>query len=242
MPKLIENFPHMIIFINDRPIRITNQRKKDQLSHLEDFDVIIDARLNPVKIKEFKGHTCLLNLTLDHMSKIIEDLHKKNETEFHSLYIIVDNKKAFKQKIISLYTLVEAAGGLVQNSEGDFLWIYRLGKWDLPKGKLEKNESFKFAAVREVEEECNVKADLNAKLCTTYHTYTHKNQRVLKRTKWYLMQTDQKGKLVAQVEENIEKVEWLTQTQMSKKAIMDTYSSIRYVIQRFSMLQIPSKL
>jgi hypothetical protein len=56
------------------------------------------------------------------------------------------------------------------------------------------------------------------------------------------MQTDQKGKLVAQVEENIEKVEWLTQTQMSKKAIMDTYSSIRYVIQRFSMLQIPSKL
>ena len=242
MPKLIENFPYMIIFINDRPIRITNQRKKDQLSHLEDFDVIIDARLNPVKIKEFKGHTCLLNLTLDHMSKIIEELHKKNETDFHSLYIIVDNKKAFKQKIISLYTLVEAAGGLVQNSEGDFLWIYRLGKWDLPKGKLEKNESFKFAAVREVEEECNVKADLNAKLCTTYHTYTHKNQRVLKRTKWYLMQTDQKGKLVAQVEENIEKVEWLTQTQMSKKAIMDTYSSIRYVIQRFSMLQIPSKL
>jgi len=232
----------MIIFINDRPIRITNQRKKDQLSHLEDFDVIIDARLNPVKIKEFKGHTCLLNLTLDHMSKIIEELHKKNETDFHSLYIIVDNKKAFKQKIISLYTLVEAAGGLVQNSEGDFLWIYRLGKWDLPKGKLEKNESFKFAAVREVEEECNVKADLNAKLCTTYHTYTHKNQRVLKRTKWYLMQTHQKGKLVAQVEENIEKVEWLTQTQMSKKAIMDTYSSIRYVIQRFSMLQIPSKL
>ena len=134
----------MIIFINDRPIRITNQKKKDQLSHLEDFDVIIDARLKPVKTKEFKGHTCLLNLTLDHMAKIIEELHKKNETDFHSLYIIVDNKKAFKQKIISLYSLVEAAGGLVQNSEGQFLWIYRLGKWDLPKGKLEKNESFKF--------------------------------------------------------------------------------------------------
>ena len=94
----------MIIFINDRPIRITNQKKKDQLSHLEDFDVIIDARLNPVKTKEFKGHTCLINLTLDHMEKIIEDLHKKNATDFHSLYIIVDNKKAFKQKIISLYS------------------------------------------------------------------------------------------------------------------------------------------
>jgi len=242
LPKLIENFSRMIIFINDRPIRITNQKKKDQLSHLEDFDVIIDARLKPVKTKEFKGHTCLLNLTLDHMAKIIEELHKKNETDFHSLYIIVDNKKAFKQKIISLYSLVEAAGGLVQNSEGQFLWIYRLGKWDLPKGKLEKNESFKFAAVREVEEECNVKAELQAKLCTTYHTYTHKNQRVLKRTKWYMMHTSQKGKLIPQAEENIEKVEWLTKTQMSKNAITDTYSSIRYVIQRFSMLQIPSKV
>ena len=176
------------------------------------------------------------------MAKIIEELHKKNETDFHSLYIIVDNKKAFKQKIISLYPLVEAAGGLVQNSEGQFLWIYRLGKWDLPKGKLEKNESFKFAAVREVEEECNVKAELQSKLCTTYHTYTHKNQRVLKRTKWYMMHTSQKGKLIAQTEENIEKVEWLTKTQMSKNAITDTYSSIRYVIQRFSMLQIPTKV
>jgi hypothetical protein len=56
-----------------------------------------------------------------------------------------------------------------------------------------------------------------------------------------MMHTSQKGKLIAQTEENIEKVEWLTKTQMSKNAITDTYSSIRYVIQRFSMLQIPTK-
>jgi hypothetical protein len=56
------------------------------------------------------------------------------------------------------------------------------------------------------------------------------------------MHTSQKGKLIPQAEENIEKVEWLTKTQMSKNAITDTYSSIRYVIQRFSMLQIPSKV
>ena len=116
-----------------------------------------------------------------------------------------------------------------------------MGKWDLPKGKLEKNESFKVAAIREVEEECNVQAKLEFKLCTTYHTYTHKNQRVLKRTKWYMMHTNQRHKLIPQKEENIEKVEWLSQSEMNKTALSDTYSSIRYVIQRFSILQIPFK-
>ena len=150
-------------------------------------------------------------------------------------------KKAFKQKIISLYSLIEASGGVVRNEENKMLWIYRLGKWDLPKGKLEKNESFKVAAIREVEEECNVQAKLEFKLCTTYHTYTHKNQRVLKRTKWYMMHTNQRHKLIPQKEENIEKVEWFNPSEMNKTALSSTYSSIRYVIQRFSMLQIPFK-
>ena len=150
-------------------------------------------------------------------------------------------KKAFKQKIISLYSLIEASGGVVRNEENKMLWIYRLGKWDLPKGKLEKNESFKVAAIREVEEECNVQAKLAFKLCTTYHTYTQKNQRVLKRTKWYMMHTNQRHKLIPQKEENIEKVEWLSQSEMNKIDLSDTYSSIRYVIQRFSILQIPFK-
>ena len=93
----------------------------------------------------------MLNVSLVQMGKIIEDLHQF-KLDFHSLYILVDNKKAFKQKIISLYSLIEASGGVVLNEENKLLWIYRLGKWDLPKGKLEKNESFKVAAIREVEE------------------------------------------------------------------------------------------
>lgn len=230
----------MIVFIDDRPIRISNVSKKNDLPLKEDYDLILDARLKPVKIKEFKGHTCLLNVSLDQMGKIIDDLHQF-KLDFHSLYILVDNKKAFKQKIISLYNLIEASGGVVRNEENKLLWIYRLGKWDLPKGKLEKNESFKIAAKREVEEECNVQANLDFKLCTTYHTYTHKNERVLKRTKWYMMHTNQIHDLVPQIAENIEKVAWLSQSEMNKMAIPSTYSSIRYVIQRFSSLQIPFK-
>ena len=232
----------MIIFIDDRPIRITNQAKKNTIPLLEDFDVILDARLAPIKSKNFIGHTCLLNITLDQMGKIIEELHQKSDWSFHSLYIIVPNKKEFKQKIFSLYTLIEAAGGLVKHENNTFLWIHRLGKWDLPKGKLEKNESFKSAAVREVEEECNVRAELDFKLCTTYHTYTHKNQRVLKRTKWFLMNSKQAGKLIPQKEENIDHVGWLNDIEMRNKALSDTYSSIRYVIQRYLLLQIPTKV
>ena len=90
----------MIIFIDDRPIRITSLSKKNDLPLKEDYDLILDARLKPIKSKEFKGHTCLLNVSLDQMGKIIEDLHQF-KLDFHSLYILVDNKKAFKQKIIS---------------------------------------------------------------------------------------------------------------------------------------------
>jgi ADP-ribose pyrophosphatase YjhB (NUDIX family) len=203
--------------------------------------VIIDGRLKPIKIADFKGHTCLLNVSVDQMEKIIEELHGKKPFDFHSLYILTGIKQALKEKICSLYTVIEAAGGVVQNESDEVLWIYRLGKWDLPKGKLEKNENFKSAAVREVAEECNVKASLIDKVCTTYHTYSHKNQRILKKTKWYSMRSKHVDKLIPQSEEHIEKVEWLSQIAMNK-AISDTYSSIRYVIIKFQETQIPSKV
>lgn len=230
----------MVIFIDDRPIKLINRKKKHSYPPMEDFDVIIDARLKPVKIADFKGHTCLINVSVDEMGKIIEDLHGKKPFDFHSLYILTNIKKALKEKICSLYSVIEAAGGVVQNESDEVLWIYRLGKWDLPKGKLEKNESFKNAAVREVSEECNVKAVLMEKVCTTYHTYSQKNQRILKKTKWYSMRSKNTTKLIPQSAEHIEKVEWLSTAAMNK-AVSDTYSSIRFVIIKFQETQIPSK-
>ncbi|MEY3645670.1 MAG: hypothetical protein RL127_378, partial [Bacteroidota bacterium] len=159
------------------------------------------------------------------------------------LYILTDQKKELKKRICAQYQVIEAAGGVVLNSKNEVLWIYRLGKWDLPKGKLEKNEKFKHAAVREVFEECNVEAKLESKVCTTYHTYSYKNERILKKTKWYVMHSNQTGKLKPQLEENIERVEWIAQDKMNK-AVSDTYSSIRFVIQQFivTQSQIPSKV
>ena len=135
----------------------------------------------------------------------------------------------------SIFIFVEAGGGAVFNENNEVLCIYRRGVWDLPKGKLEKNEKFETAAVREVEEECNVKAVLGTKICTTYHTYTHKNKLVLKKTRWYAMKSDFTGTLIPQTEEGIEKVEWMNEKQQIQ-AMTNTYSSIRYVIDKFKSI------
>ncbi len=232
MPHKIEK---MVIFIDDRPIRIVKKEMLGEMPSKEDFDLVLDARLSPLKVENFSGHTCIINASAEQVEKILMNLHAKSGIHFHALYLIVEDRKLFKQKIVKLYQLVEAAGGVVVNQNQDVLWMYRLGKWDLPKGKLEKNEKFETAAVREVEEECNVKAELGQKICTTYHTYTHKNKLVLKKTRWYTMKTNFTGTLIPQTEEGIEKVEWMNEKKQIQ-ALTNTYSSIRYVIEKFRKL------
>lgn len=82
------------------------------------------------------------------------------------LYINKDFETVF-QNLKNKIKLIKAAGGLVKNGDGDYLFIYRLGKWDLPKGKVEDNEKMREAAVREVEEECGIKINYLGK--KNYH-------------------------------------------------------------------------
>jgi len=228
---LRQKIEQMVIFIDDRPIRIVKKKELGEMPSKEDFDLVLDARLTPLKVESFTGHTCIINASIEQVEKMLMNLHAKSGIHFHALYLIVEDRKIYKQRIVKIYQLVEAAGGVVVNQQKEVLWMYRLGKWDLPKGKLEKNEKFETAAVREVEEECNVKAELGEKICTTYHTYTHKNRLVLKKTRWYAMRTNFTGKLIPQTEEGIEKVEWMTEKKQLQ-ALTNTYSSIRYVIEK----------
>ena len=96
--------------------------------------------------------------------------------------------------------------------------ILRNGKWDLPKGKLEQNESIKECAIREVQEECGVSglSIINA-LEDTYHTYEINSKKILKRTYWFVMNTNFKGSLMPQTEEGITEVVWLDKEQTSEK-------------------------
>ena len=134
-------------------------------------------------------------------------------------------------------TQIIAAGGLVTNPQGQILWIFRRGFWDLPKGKLDEGETIQTCAVREVEEETGIKnIRLHDLLKFTNHTYfdTHLNQEVLKRTYWFHMTipTEQKG--IPQATEDIEKIEWHSLA-TAKHCLVQTYPSIIEVIEAYRL-------
>lgn len=133
---------------------------------------------------------------------------------------------------ISLFNIVPAGGGLVRNDKGKFLFIFRRGNWDLPKGKLEHGENIEEAALREVEEETGMQGlVLVDKICVTYHTYRNaKKKRLIKKSVWYYM-TCEDQEIIPQIEEDIERAVWTTLEDMKSQTLL--YDSIRDVIKAF---------
>ncbi len=138
-------------------------------------------------------------------------------------------EEVFSKAIKSLF-FVQAAGGLVCNERGGYLFIYRSGHWDLPKGHWEDGESLEYTAVREVEEETGLKhPKLGEKLGITYHVYSLKGRREIKETHWYDMSAEANELLVPQMEEGIERVEWLTKEKVESFGSM-IYPSLRHFL------------
>lgn len=133
---------------------------------------------------------------------------------------------ALFEKIKQFFKHIEAAGGLIRQNNC-YLFIYRLGKWDLPKGKIDKGENPQQAAIRECEEECAISGlTIENELPNTYHIYPYKGQYALKTTYWFLMSSTYNGLLQPQTEENIEKVEWLDKNAINNQVIKNTYPSV----------------
>ncbi len=145
--------------------------------------------------------------------------------------LLSDDPKAAFKKMKRKCLLIKAAGGLVRNAAGDYLFIYRNKKWDLPKGKVEKGEKVRDAAWREVEEECGVKiATKGEKLCRTYHIYEMDHKIVLKKTAWYDMEVEGVPKLIPQKEEGITKAGWFAPTALAP-LLKNTYQLIFDVLE-----------
>lgn len=127
----------------------------------------------------------------------------------------------------SHFVVITAAGGVVRNEQKDLLLIKRLGKWDLPKGKIDGDETPAEAAVREVEEECGIgQLRLGKQLPSTYHTYKMHNHRFLKVTYWFEMETSWAAPLIPQKEEHITEAKWVSEANLQPETL-DTYMSIR---------------
>lgn len=135
------------------------------------------------------------------------------------------------EKICSEFNQINAGGGLVRNSAGEYLLIFRNGKWDLPKGKQEAGEDIKVTAVREVEEECGIDSlELGNLLCVTHHTYRLNGEFMLKHTFWYNMEYKGDATLKPQTEENIEMCKWVKGEEIAE-LVKDTYPSIKRVFE-----------
>ena len=130
------------------------------------------------------------------------------------LEIITENWESF----CAGYKLIAAAGGLVYNDKNQLLMIFRNGKWDLPKGKLEVGENIEQCAIREVEEECGVSGlIITQQLQKTYHTYEINGKKTLKCTYWFEMNSSFKGNLVPQTKEGITAVVWVDEQDIAEK-------------------------
>lgn len=144
------------------------------------------------------------------------------------------------QSFFDQFEFVQAAGGVVRRDDGKILFIFRNGKWDLPKGKVEEGESIDEGALREVEEECSIQQlELVAPLCTTWHTYIQKGDHMLKATAWYMMNYHGTKDPKPQVEEGITETRWLAIDQLDLVRA-NTYPSVIDVIDALLQRSLPS--
>ena len=159
--------------------------------------------------------------------KVLYNLKKE---KYKSIRLIGDNEKLLLKKFLKLLPNIVAGGGKVLNPEGRILFIFRNGKWDLPKGKAEHKETIDETALREVEEETGVTGlSITKPLDITYHIFKRNNQYFIKITYWFEMYSEFDGELLPQEKEGITKVKWVSPKKL-KKIKKNIYANIEALI------------
>lgn len=145
---------------------------------------------------------------------------------FHNNKPIELNNQAEFDNFARNFHIIHAAGGIVRNEHEAILMIYRLDKWDFPKGKVEAGEQYAEAAVREVEEETGLKdITLGEPLPSTFHTYELRGEPILKETHWYAMRAHSQS-LTPQTVEDITEAVWVPFEEVRQK-LEQSYLSLK---------------
>jgi ADP-ribose pyrophosphatase YjhB (NUDIX family) len=218
----------MIIFVNDIPVRIL---KEGELFDEGRVNAILDVSKEPIKQAKLLNHVWVQGAAEPDMDLLLSILDSNVRTNLLSLHISVKNYDGMKQYLRSKFKVVKAAGGLVRKKD-KFLMIYRMKKWDLPKGKKEKPERCRQTAMREVEEECNVSVKIGQKICTTWHTYTMNKRAMIKKTRWYVMDVLDDTRMRPDPAEDIEETRWMNRKEVYH-ALEHSYKSISYVFEQY---------
>ena len=217
------------IFINDIPVLFKNL--DNSKLKVENYDTLIDGSSGIIHTK-LRARVLIYDALPDSIDSLLKIMTEKKLKKTYSVTFTLKNKKEVIKNLKKKFKVIKAAGGIVQNNENKILFIYRLGKWDLPKGKKDKGEKIKDCAVREVEEETNTKVKIIKKNCTTWHTYTRYKKFILKKTVWYKMKCIDDSKMKGQKKEKIEKVRWM-ENKIINEILINSYKSLSYVVKKY---------
>jgi len=218
----------MHLFVNDIPVRIWEFEKHPPK---ENYNAIINPSKELINKTKLINHVCINRAKLKDIDAAFNQLNSKVPTNLLSMDITVDDYEVVKSYLKNKFKIVKAAGGLVRKKD-KFLMIYRMKKWDLPKGKKERGEKYRQTAVRELEEECNIKVSAQKKICTTWHTYTMNRHNMIKKTRWYAMDLLDDSKIKPCTEEDIDEIRWMTQKEVYL-ALVNSYKSIHFVFEEY---------
>ena len=193
------------VFVNDKPLFLTNQIFKET-----DFQLFL---LESVDFKQL--------------------IVKYFQNKIQKAYLYHPDEKEIMKVLKTKIPVNKAGGGLVYNKNGEVLFIFRNGKWDLPKGGTDKGEEIEDTAMREVEEETGVNGlSISKKLQKTYHIFKRNGVYKLKITHWFEMHSNFDGIPIGQAEEGIDKVEWKNPEQI-KEALKNSYENIKLLFEEY---------
>jgi 8-oxo-dGTP pyrophosphatase MutT (NUDIX family) len=199
------------IFFNDKPLFLCNDVNAELQPYVHHDDAVFIDELNLHTVKSM--------------------IHEMQEASVHAGVFFHHDLDELKTMFFKKFTPVKAAGGFVLNENKEVLMMFRRGKWDLPKGKMDRKESFEECAIRETEEETGLKnITLISPLITTYHTYHEGTRYILKETKWFRMKVNGEQKLMPQAEEQITKLEWVGKNNL-KNYMQNSFPSVKDVLE-----------
>lgn len=197
------------VFVNDKPLFLTNEIVKET-----DFQLFL-----------------LESVDIHHL------IVKMFQNKIQKAYLYYPDEKEIMKMLKEKIPVNKAGGGLVYNKKREVLFIFRNGKWDLPKGGIEKGEEIDETAIREVEEETGVNGlRITKKLQKTYHVFVRNGRYKLKIVHWFEMETDFEGIPSPQEDEGIEKVAWLNPEEI-QEALQNSYENIKLLFEDEKLLK-----
>jgi 8-oxo-dGTP pyrophosphatase MutT (NUDIX family) len=201
---------YITVYFGTKPIYLCNQKE-------------------PVLERYFHKPDCFLteSCSPEALLELVQELEQEN---INTGLAVCNDMDLLFETFCSLFTLITAAGGIVENENKDILLIFRRGKWDLPKGKLDKGETIEACAVREVKEETGLQnVQIIRAMPSTHHTYQEAGKKILKRSVWYQMYAPGKQELQPQAEEDITEIKWVPVNELTLY-LNNTFPSVKDVL------------